>query len=910
MSVNPMLDFFLANRNLAQNYLQDLANALDASIRPEEFTPADGIDPQAFYLEFKKRAAALANRETEQLKNETAHGGNCHLILLKYTALVDAVIKASFKAALWFYNRNHQTDLRDNDVPIAIVACGGYGREEMYFRSDVDIRVVSKSGEPRDDSLAKILEYFEYLFVHQDIFLAASSVAHTSVPGGEIEFDPQTPDTLISQMEHRFVAGNIWVYNEFKSLVKTASLLNQEKILDYCKTHKNYYDVQNTVFNQEPNVKTEMRRLYWALFLARVRYKLEKTNSFELIQELYNNGHLSGITFKNMQNCLNFLSKVRLLLHCKQKGTHRDVLSFEVREQVAESMGYGLKQFYREYYYEAAYPLKKYSRNLFLELTSFDPQKVKDLNLFLAVNAGRQIIFLPGGETYLEEHPEAIFQIPVWVARENYFLSLPVIRVIERSVNRVGPIFLTEGKKKEIRTQFKTIVKGKYFAKGIRLLHEFGLLQQYFIPEFKNLCGLLQDIYVHKFPTDIHVLFALDVLNELEQGVDADPFLVELYRSLKDKTALKLAVLLHDIGKGAKAPGQNEEMVGAEMTPGILENLGYRHKQKRRIRDVAFLVEKHLTMMDLMFLDPEEDETYEMIWDLVDNDQERLKMLILLTYADRGGTKMNMSAGQIEQLRNFYQYTLQHKKRQSVPNAVKMEFMEMIRLPRGLQSQLEIYDEFLHSREKFAVEMFFKPGQACDLIICLPDMRGVLFKVATALFFNQVNIVEAKIHTREHNVFDVFKVYDASGAPIEFSNYYFLQKKIKEELRKIFVDHEPVSSIYKGGSLAAKGKAARHESSKLKIKIKIIGRAVSIETYDALGTFMMETKVFADLNMEVQRAVLHTHQETASNIFYLRPRDVRQIIVGEENFKNKLREALGLLENPQSILWEEPVEMV
>ena len=172
-----------------------------------------------------------------------------------------------------------------------------------------------------------------------------------------------------------------------------------------------------------------------------------------------------------------------------------------------------------------------------------------------------------------------------------------------------------------------------------------------------------------------------------------------------------------------------------------------------------------------MLLDPEEDETYEMIWDLVDHNQERLKMLILLTYADRGGTKLDMSTGQIEQIRNFYQYTLQHKKRQNVPNSIKLEFMDMIHLPRNLQSQLEIYNEFLLSEENFAVEMFFKPNQACDLVICIPDTKRALLKIATVLYFNQVNIVEAKIHTRGNNVFDVFRIHDSTGTPIEFSNY-------------------------------------------------------------------------------------------------------------------------------------------
>lgn len=905
--LTPPHNFHLPDRTLAQDYLKERLTEIAGFLHPEEFAPAGEIKPQKFYLEFKNRIVGFVDRETGRLKDELRQSDNCHLILLKHTALVDAVVQTSFSTAVWFYNRNHQKNLQEKDVPIAIVAQGGYGREEMYFRSDVDMQVVSKSaaGEEVSDFLPEILNYFEYLFVHQDIFVAAGSFSHFAVGVESYEFDPRNPAALISLMEHRFVAGSAQVYNQFKSSIKTASLLHQEEILQYCKAHKTYYDTENTVFNQEPNVKKEMRRLYWALFLARIRYKLEKPNQFELIRELYDKGKLSPAAFKNMGNALNFLAKVRLFLHCSQKGAHRDVLSYEVREQVAELMGFELYPFYKKYFYGVAYPLKLYSRNLFWETISLDTKQVKNLTDHFAVNSENQIIFIDDGENHLGEKPESIFQILTWVAQKNYFLSLPVIRAIELNVDQMVPIVVSDEKRKEIWEWFHTIVEGKYFSKAIRLLHEFGLLQQGLIPEFKKLCGLLQDIYVHKFPADIHILHALDVLNRLALDKDADPFLVELYESVRDKTALKLAVLLHDIGKGTKRPGQIEEIVGARMIAPILENLGYGHQQKR-VDDVAFLVEKHLAIKDLLLLDPEEDETYEMIWDLVSQDKERLKMLILLTYADRGGTKMKMSAGQIEQLKIVYQYTLQYKKRESVPNAVKLEFMNMIRLPKNLQSQLEIYNEFLCSKEKFAVEMFYKPGHASDLVICTPDQRGLLFKIATVLFFNRVNIIEAHIHTQENNVFDVFKVVGLAGSPIGFSNHFFLQKQIKEELYRIFVDHEPVSSIYKGRTLTVQKDAAKYKDRKP--KIKIIGRSVSVETHDVLGTFMMETKVFSDLEMEVQRAVLHTYQETASNIFYLRPADVRQIVLGEEKFKNKIGDALRLLQNPQPALWDEPVK--
>ena len=413
---------------------------------------------------------------------------------------------------------------------------------------------------------------------------------------------------------------------------------------------------------------------------------------------------------------------------------------------------------------------------------------------------------------------------------------------------------------------------------------------------------MLQDIYVHKFPTDIHILSALDVLNGLEFRDTADPFLSELYHSQRDKTALKLSVLLHDIGKGAKVGDQKEELVGAKMIPQILKNLGYNDKPKR-VDDVSFLVEKHLTMYDLMLLDPEADDTYDMVLDLVNHDKERLKMLVLLTHADRGGTKMDLSSSQIEQLKLFYQYTLHHKKRESVPNNVKLEFLKMVRLPRELQTQLEIYNKFTQSREPFIAEMLFMPGRPSELILCTQDIRGFLHKISAVLAFNQLDIVEANIQTFRDKVFDVFKVIDSTGKPIDYGDFFFIQQRIQDDLRRIFINQEPLASIFKGKTIHKISEKSPFKE--VKFKMKTIGRSVKLSTHNLPGTFMMEAKVFSDTHMECQKAVLHTYQGTASNVFYLRPEDVEKIMNNQEHFIQTFKKSLQPLLSGEPLFLQE-----
>ncbi|MBT5867717.1 MAG: HD domain-containing protein [Nitrospinaceae bacterium] len=886
-----MSDLYQSNRKLVETYRQQLQQkfiSLHQGIQSPDNTE---VDTQKFYLDFKDRAIDLVQKETDLLQTECAISDNCHLLLLKQTALVDTLVQASFYSAVWYFNHLNSQHWTTQTIPIAIVARGGYGREEMYFRSDLDIQIVSQSSLNEQDkkTAEQVIRHFEYLFIFQDIFPSSSNACYTDNDTLQKDLDPAQFSNFMALLEHRFVTGNALVYSEFKSSIKTVSLMHRDEIQKHCLSHDGCYEVQNTVFQQEPNIKDEMLRLYWALVSVRFLQNINTTNQFELLNELFSKNLLSPQAYKSMQKGLHFLSRVRLFLHTFQKGTHRDSMSYEVREKIAKSMGFDVQTFFQKYYFDAVYPLKKLSRNLYWESMATDTKKQKSISEFFSLNSQNQIYFEKNPDALFAQEPLWLFKVFIWVAERNYYLSYEVIRAIEQHVEQAYPLFMDEESKLEIQNYFKRIIRGKFFSKAIRLLHEFGILGDYFIPEFNNLKGMLQDIYVHKFPTDIHILSALDVLNGLEFRETSDPFLSELYHSQRDKTALKLSVLLHDIGKGAKVGEQNEELVGARMIPKILQNLGYGDKPKR-VDDISSLVEKHLTMYDLMLLDPEADDTYDMVLDLVNHDKERLKMLVLLTYADRGGTKMDLSSSQIAQFKLFYQYTLHHKKRVSVPNHVKLEFLKMVRLPRELQSQLEIFYKFSQSQEPFMAEMLFMPEQPSELIICSQDIPGFLHKISAVLAFNQLDIVDANIQTFRDKVFDVFKVIDSTGKPIDYGDFFFIQQRLQEDLRRIFIDQEPLASIFKGKTI---GKNIETPAFKeVKFKMKTIGRSIKLSTHNLPGTFMMEAKVLSDTQMVCQKAVLHTNQSTASNIFYLRPEDVKTIMNNQEHFIQTFKKSL------------------
>jgi len=223
-----------------------------------------------------------------------------------------------------------------------------------------------------------------------------------------------------------------------------------------------------------------------------------------------------------------------------------------------------------------------------------------------------------------------------------------------------------------------------------------------------------------------------------------------------------------------------------------------------------------------------------------------------------------------------------------------------------LQSQLDVYYEFSKSPDAFSTEMIYKPDQPSELVVCGKDKKGFLFNVAAILAFNHLNITAANIQTLEKNVFDVFNILDASGKIIDYSNFFFVQKQVGEDLRRIFVDKETPSHVFKDRNLVTGNQQKKFNDTKL--KFKIIGRSIKLTTHDVIGTFMVETNVFSQFNIEIQKAVLHSNQDTASNIFYVRPEDVEKILNKQDLFIKTLKNALRQLLESNTLLLEEWVE--
>jgi [protein-PII] uridylyltransferase len=166
---------------------------------------------------------------------------------------------------------------------------------------------------------------------------------------------------------------------------------------------------------------------------------------------------------------------------------------------------------------------------------------------------------------------------------------------------------------------------------ALRAMHETGLLKAVF-PEWETIeCYVVRDFH-HRYTVDEHSLVTIENLEDL-QALKEGPKLrfAHLLSEIADVAVLKLALLLHDTGKGTSEAGHAAE--SAQLANAASLRLGAPEHARQAL---AFLIEHHLDLSSAMNgRDLDDPDTA--VW-LAGRIQtlENLKNLTLLTYCDIG----------------------------------------------------------------------------------------------------------------------------------------------------------------------------------------------------------------------------------------------------------------------------------
>ena len=185
----------------------------------------------------------------------------------------------------------------------------------------------------------------------------------------------------------------------------------------------------------------------------------------------------------------------------------------------------------------------------------------------------------------------------------------------------------------------------------LRELHETGILER-LIPAMAHARSLLQFNEYHKFTVDEHCLRAVEAA--IAFGEQQCPW-GDVYRSIKQKRTLHLALLIHDLGKGF---AEDHSEVGLRIADETAQRL---HMPAREAETLKFLVHKHLVMSHLAFRRDTSDDQLIVKFAVDVGSPEVLQMLFVLTCADLaavGPGVLNSWKGEV--LADLYLRTLQH----------------------------------------------------------------------------------------------------------------------------------------------------------------------------------------------------------------------------------------------------------
>ena len=182
-------------------------------------------------------------------------------------------------------------------------------------------------------------------------------------------------------------------------------------------------------------------------------------------------------------------------------------------------------------------------------------------------------------------------------------------------------------------------------------LHEVGVLEKV-IPEFAHARCLLQFNEYHKYTVDEHSLRAVERATDFaaDRGL-----LGEVYRGLKQKRTLHLALLIHDLGKGFV---EDHSEVGLRIAAHTAERL---QLPPREAETLKFLVHKHLLMSHLAFRRDTSDNQLIVRFAVDVGSPEVLRMLFLFTLADLAAVGPGvLNEWKFEVLLDLYHRTMRH----------------------------------------------------------------------------------------------------------------------------------------------------------------------------------------------------------------------------------------------------------
>jgi [protein-PII] uridylyltransferase len=802
----------------------------------------------------------------------------------KISDLCDEVVLDVFKATL--------ADMADSDLAkdVCLVAHSGYGRRDMAPFSDVDLMLLHARGE--DDRVAPLARQLSQDLVDSGMDLGFSLRRSKEA----VQLGMKDPSVLTALSESRWLAGNEVRFDRFMVRLKRETKRRAGSLLQGIDQARREERLKfgDTVHLLRPNVKRSRGGLRDIQLIRWVGFVLYGTTNLTQLEQL---GALIPDERRTLRDASEFLLQLRneLHFHC---GKSQDNL--EKTEQVRLASLYGFVES------KGLLPVEQFMRQYF-EHTS----NVRYISSnFLTSAKGRSSVVAFFGNLFSRADgreyrigPRHIRATKFGLAKlKGDFPEILRLMMLANSLNR----WIDHDTWQSIRIDMMTrqhvpllplaidrflslMAEPARLAELLRRLHQLRVLE-HLVPPMEHARSLLQFNEYHKYTIDEHCILAVQNVTDL---IDDDTVVGELYRNLRKKKILHLALLLHDLGKGFP---DDHSIVGARLAEETCRHL---RMSPREIELIRFLVEKHLRLSHMAFRHDLTDDRVILGFATEVGSVERLRLLLLLTIADIAA----VGPGVLNKWKKDLLIELYERTRAQLSGDIPLNVLreenarkaifkriegndneEWLRgqirhLPQGLLAEgkeddaLEILDRLhgLPHDQAVAWGRFDHERNAVEYTVGAYEhiSAGIFHRLTGVLSSKRLQILSAEIHTLADGlVLDRFYVQDLDFAPPPPSDRI---AEVTDALVQSLADPSETPPRFRSVWGAAKDEPVEHLPTQVRLDNSTSERytIVTVFAYDRLGLLYSISHALYKLGLSVRVAKVSTYLDQIVDVFYV-----------------------------------------